>query len=127
MVLPFIGFWASNQIVFWAGWDVNWKLFAAVGLGLVLFAVQELSGKGPSMPLDLKAGWWVLPWFGLLALVSYLGTFSSDGKPHGQANVIPFGWDFLAIFALSAAVFAVAIRSRLDTEAVTEMFEGSRA
>jgi len=25
-VLPFLAFWSANQIVFWAGWDVNWKL-----------------------------------------------------------------------------------------------------
>jgi amino acid transporter len=124
-VLPFLGFWAANQIVFWAGWDVNWKLFVAVLIGLVLLGVQELTHRGPAIPLNLKAGWWILPWFGLLALISYLGTFSSDGDPHGQANVIPFGWDFLVIFALSLAVFLVAVRSRLRTPAIQELFDES--
>jgi amino acid transporter len=122
-LLPFLGFWAANQIVFWAGWDVNWKLFVAVLLGLVLLTVQEVSHRGPGIPLNLRAGWWVLPWFGLLALVSYLGTFSSDGEAHGQANVIPFGWDFLVIFALSLAVFVAAVRSRLRTSQIAEHFE----
>jgi amino acid transporter len=122
VVLPFLGFWASNQIVFWAGWDVNWKLFVAVLLGLALLAVQQLTRRGDGPALNLRNGWWVLPWFGLLALVSYLGTFSSDGEAHGQANVIPFGWDFLVIFALSLAVFVAAIRSRLRTDQITALF-----
>lgn len=124
-VLPFLAFWSANQIVFWAGWDVNWKLFVAVLLGFVLLAVQTLTRKGLAGALEFRAGWWVLPWFGLLALVSYLGTFSSDGKADGQAAVLPFGWDFVAVFALSAAVFVVAVRSRFTGEKVRRTLIGS--
>jgi amino acid transporter len=112
-VLPFLAFWAANQIVFWAGWDVNWKLFLAVLLGFVLLGVQELRQNGASrIPLNLRCGWWIAPWFGLLALVSYLGTFSSDGTAHGQAGVIPFGWDFVVLLAVSALIYVLAVRSR---------------
>jgi amino acid transporter len=126
-ILPFLGFWASNQVVFWAGWDVNWKLFLAVLLGLVLLGTQELLRRGPRIPMRVKNGWWILPWFGLLALVSYLGTFSSDGDPHGQANVIPFGWDFVVIFFLSLVIFVMAVRSRMLTNEIQEIFDDSPA
>ncbi len=128
-VLPFLAFWAANQIVFWAGWDVNWKLFVAVLLGFILLAVQELrQGKTTGrLPLNMRSGWWIAPWFGLLALVSYLGTFSSDGEDHGQANIIPFGWDFVVLLAVSALIYGLAVRSRFTPAQVRAALDESSA
>ena len=35
-VIPFLAFYSSNLIVYWAGWDIDWKLFVAVALGFVV-------------------------------------------------------------------------------------------
>src|SRR3954453_8028251 len=67
-LIPFLAFYSSNLIVYWAGWDVNWKLFAPVGLGMVLFFVSQ-AVRRDSPPLDLAAGaTWVVPWLGGLCL-----------------------------------------------------------
>ncbi len=33
-VLPFLALYASNLIVYWSGWDVDWKLFVAIAARL---------------------------------------------------------------------------------------------
>ncbi len=41
-VIPFLGFWSSNMIVYWTGWETNLKLFLAVLLGFGLLIVTNL-------------------------------------------------------------------------------------
>ncbi len=74
-VVSFVALWSTNLIVYWTGWDTNWKLFLAIGLGYVLMAVHHATTKQRTPALDFRYGWWVLVWFAGLALVSYLGDF----------------------------------------------------
>jgi hypothetical protein len=46
------------MIVYWAGWDTNWKLFLAIALGLVLLGVYKLVRGDQLPPIDLQAGAW---------------------------------------------------------------------
>jgi amino acid transporter len=38
-VLPFLAFWGANMIIYWGGWPTDWRLFVAVAIGFVLFAI----------------------------------------------------------------------------------------
>jgi amino acid transporter len=112
-LIPFLAFYSSNLIVFWAGWQTNWKLFLTVLIGYVLLAVFELLGKGRDRPpLDLRAGIWVLPWFASLVLVSWL--MDPETRPE------LFGWAFLVIAVISAAIFALALRVHLPKDRIDE-------
>jgi amino acid transporter len=118
-VIPFLAFYASNLIVFWAGWDVNWKLFVTIAFGFVLFAAFHMFGRGEKQPLDLKAGaTWTLPWLAGLCLLSYLSDFPEQKKNAGNTSTISFGWDFLAVLALTIVVYVIAIRLRLPQDRV---------
>jgi len=119
-VIPFLAFYSSNLIVYWAGWDVNWKLFATVGLGIILFFVYNgLRRNNP--PMDLMAGaTWVLPWLGGMCLLSYLGDYPEKKKDAGNIAAIGFGWGFVVVLALSALVYFVGLRMRLPRERVEE-------
>ena len=116
-VIPFLGFYCSNLIVYWAGWDTNWKLFVAVALGFVVLAILQLRSGSGRQPLDWKAGAsWVLPWLGGLCLISYLGDYPEHSKHAGNTATIGFGWGFLAILALAIVVWVLAMRLRLPVE-----------
>ena len=121
IVVPFLAFWSSNLIVYWSGWDTNWKLFVAVLLGLVLFGVRELLARGRTPRLDLRHGLWVLPWLGGLCLISWLGSYPNLGKGAGNVGVIDFNLGFLVTFLLSALVMWLAQRSRLPAERVRDL------
>jgi amino acid transporter len=119
-VIPFLAFYSSNLIVYWAGWDVNWKLFATVALGLVLFFVFHAVRSGTHR-MDLRAGaTWMVPWLAGLCLISYLGDYPKQSKDAGNVSVIGFGWGFVVIAALSALVFFAGLRYRLPKAQVDE-------
>ncbi|MEO9140501.1 MAG: APC family permease [Jatrophihabitans sp.] len=123
-VIPFLAFYFSTLIVYWAGWDVNWKLFVAVALGFVVLAIFHFTGTVDTGNLDFKAGAsWALPWFGGLCLISYLGDFPEKKVGAGNTGAIGFGWGFLYLLALSAAVWAIAMAVRLPKARVEAHIE----
>lgn len=123
-VIPFLAFYSSNLIVYWAGWDTDWKLFVAVALGFVVLALFHVTGSVDTSNLDLRAGaTWALPWFGGLCLISYLGDFPVHSKGAGNTGTIGFGWGFLILLALSAIVYWLALAVRLPKEQVEANIE----
>jgi amino acid transporter len=127
-VIPFLAFYSSNLIVYWAGWDVNWKLFTAVGFGFILFFVFQAVRRDDKPPMDLRAGaTWMVPWLAGLCLCSYLGDYPVQSKGAGNTATIGFGWGFLVILALSAAVFFVGLRVRLGSERVEKHIAATEA
>jgi amino acid transporter len=115
-VIPFLAFFSANMIVYWAGWDTNWKLFAAVGLGLILLGVAKLVGREPLPPMDWRAGAWVLPWLIALAVISYLGSYG-DGSRHDFG----LGAGALITLALSIVIYLGAYSVRLSHDQVRRM------
>jgi hypothetical protein len=124
--IPFLAFYSSNLIVYWAGWDVDWKLFVGILLGFVLLAVYAAVGRGNLPAMDWRAGaTWTLPWLGGLALISYFGSYPDPAN--GNRGDIGFGWAFLVVLALTAIVWAIAHFVRLPRNRVQEHIEQTLA
>ncbi|MGI8576700.1 MAG: APC family permease [Nocardioidaceae bacterium] len=117
--IPLLAFWSSNLIVYWSGWDVDWKLFVAVLIGFVLLVIFELIGAQPS--LEWRSGiTWVLPWFGGLAFFSYIGDYG------GGRGWIGFGTAIPILLAFSIIIYFLALYVRLAPARVHENIEHSR-
>jgi amino acid transporter len=107
-VLTFLGFYAANMIVYWGGWDTNKKLFITVLIGYVVLVGFQLFGdRSSKADLALRSGFWVLPWFAGLALISWL----ADPTEHPSA----FNWVFLINLAFCAAIYLLAVHVRQPT------------
>ncbi len=120
-VIPFLALFSSNLIVYWAGWETDWKLFVAILLGFVLLGIFHLTGKGSMPPMDWRHGApWLVPWLGGLCLISYLGTYPEKSEHKGNLGIIGFGWGFPIMLALTAIVYGLALWSRLPKERVQE-------
>jgi amino acid transporter len=120
-VIPFLAFFSSNLIVYWAGWDVNWKLFATIVLGFVLMGVFWSLNTEDRPPMDWRAGaTWTLPWLGGLCLISYLGSYPDKSAGKGNLADISFGWGFPVILALTIVVYLLAMSVRLPRRRVEE-------
>jgi amino acid transporter len=119
-VIPVLAFFSSNVIVYWAGWNTNWKLFVAILIGVLLLAAYRRFAPGPHRPLEWRAGIWLVPWLGALALISYLGSY---GK--GSQDVLGLGSGVLVIAVLSAIVYVLAYRMRLPAERTRELTQAA--
>ena len=124
--IPFLALYSSNLIVYWAGWDTNWKLFVAILIGFALLGLFYATGKGDAPSLDLRHGWWTLPWLGGLALVSYLGSYPEKSEHKGTLAAISFGWGFIVVFVLTALVYYLGVRSRLPRAKVEQYVQDAR-
>ena len=116
-VLPFLALYASNLIVYWSGWDVDWKLFVAILLGFALLGVFHLTGKGDMPPMDWRSGAsWVVPWLAGQALISYLGDYPDPAV--GNQKLFGFGWGFVVVLVFTAIIYAIAMRTRLSRDRI---------
>ncbi len=110
-----VGFVISNLIVLFAGWTVDWKLFAAIACGLVLFAISQATRpRDERVPLDWRSSVWLWPWLIGLLLLSFFSSFT------GGQDDLHFGVDMGVTAAFSLVVYQFALRLRLPAERVRE-------
>jgi amino acid transporter len=107
-------------IVYWTGWETNWKIFLLALVGVVIFAVFRLRGLGRDEPLQLAAAAWVLPYYLGLAAISWLGNFG------GGLGVLPSGIDMALIAVLSLAILWLAVKLRLAPEVISRLIATAR-
>lgn len=111
IISPF-SFIAANYIVYWSGWEADQKLFLAIIVGVILFAVYFATMSPERRPImDFRSSAWVGPWLIGLVIITKLGQF-------GGTNTIPFWWDLgiMAIFAL--VIYYVGVHLAMDTAKV---------
>jgi amino acid transporter len=114
-VIAPITFIIANLIVYWTGWDVDWKIFLAVGLGFIILIGSRTAGDAPNVPLDWRSALWFWPYVGGMAIISFLGSFP------GGRNVIPFGVvDTAVVVIFSVAIYILALNVRLPADRVQE-------
>jgi len=111
-LIPILGFASSNLIIYWTGWNTDWKLFVAILLGYALLAIHELiSSKTP--PLELPSGaLWVIPWLVGLAVMSYVGDFD------GGRGWVSFWPAIIIIVAFSVVIYYVGVNNALPREVI---------
>lgn len=97
-----IAFYICNLIVYWTGWYIVSKLMIALIVGYCVLALYKQTKAGKQIDLQWSQAWWVFPFIGLTALMSYLGSFG------GGLGIIPFGWDFIAVAIITVIIFEFA-------------------
>jgi len=111
-VIPFLAFWGANMIIYWGGWTTDWKLFAAVGIGFIVFAIYFAyeRSRGRSLPaMDWRAGAWILPWFVLLLITSLLSPYGGGLGAWGTE-----GYGFAVELGVSVVIYLMAYHVRLS-------------
>jgi amino acid transporter len=117
-VLAPLGFVFANLIIYWSGWDVNYKIGYAIVFGLIVFAITRAFQKPENRAkLDLKAAQWVVPWFVGMIVLGYLGRYNNLPE-NAPLNLLPDGIDVAIIAAFSLAIFYWAVASARPTEDV---------
>ncbi len=117
-LIAYLAFLSANLIVYWSGWDTDWKLFVAVLLGYIVLAFHEWRYADDTPPLEFRSGAWMLLWLGGLALVSWLGSYPDPAQHAGNLGLFSFGWAIVVLGAFSGFVMWVAMRLRLPDERV---------
>jgi amino acid transporter len=113
-VLAPLSFIVANLVIYWTTWDINWKLFLAIALGFVLFAIAQVTNPSDRTPtLDWRGASWLWPYFIGMAVLSYIGP-----TDFGGIGIIPFGIDIIVVAIFSIAIYFFALSVRLTPEEV---------
>ena len=111
----FVGF-----IVYWSGWDTNWKILLIAFAGLVYFVVHNRLRSDPK-PLYLRHTGWLIVYYAVLAVISWLGNFG------GGLGIIPDYVDSIVIVIISLTIFQMAVRRPLPGGVIRAAIQDTEA
>jgi amino acid transporter len=103
-----------GYVVYWTGWETNWKVLLSALIGLVFLALGRAQRRTQE-PLNLRASGWIWPYLAGLALISYTGNYG-----HGL-GILTHGLDMVIITVFSLAIFALSLKLRLSDQEVERL------
>ncbi len=112
-----LAFYICNLIVYWTGWSIVSKMLIAILVGYIVLSIYKMTKEGKELNLQWPKAWWVLFYIAMLGMVTFLGAFG------GGRNIIPFGWDFLVIAAISWLIYELSSRCALEASDTRKMVE----
>ncbi|HEX5555285.1 MAG TPA: APC family permease [Chitinophagaceae bacterium] len=118
-LLAYLGFLASNLIIYWSGWNIIWQLMIAVLIGYIILILHEAANRGKTPKLEFRSGAWVVVWLVGLTFISWLGAYPAMGKHAGNQGLISIGWGIPILAIFSALVTWLAVSQRLPVDKVT--------
>src|SRR5450631_917304 len=108
LALP-AAFCSANLIMYWGGFETNWKLALSIIAGLALFAIGAWRMRtGASRAIGNAI--WMAPWLGGHVLLGWLGRYG------GGRNILPNWVDVGVVIAFALAIFYWATSLRLSKE-----------
>lgn len=106
-----LAFIASNFIMFWAGYEVVTFLFAILLAAFIVYVIYRAVKPGEKDALDWRHALWLLPYFGGMWLLCWVGPKSMGG--HDILNIY---WDMLAVAVLSLIILWLALKTSVSGE-----------
>jgi amino acid transporter len=101
----------ASFVVYWAGWQVNSLLMLVAFAGWITLPVAvRLFARRSLRRQDLQALLWLAPYFGGLALISWLGHYG------GGRGLIPPGIDLVLLALVAIGALALSYRLRLPAD-----------
>lgn len=119
--IPYLAFTFTNLIVYWGGWVTYEKIFAAIVFGYIVFVVYNFFVAPDDVPpIEFKHGAWFIAWVVGLLVITFLGSYGQVPEQAwinaGGTGLIPVGWGLLVVAVFSAAIYALAVSTRLPAE-----------
>lgn len=92
-VLSYLAFYACNLMLYWCSFEIIWKLYAAILVGLVITTYYQHSRSF----IFNKSTLWFFFYLTLLLVMSYLGSF-------GGIGLLKFPFDLIALLPFSVLI-----------------------
>jgi amino acid transporter len=116
VLLP-VAFISANLMLYWGGYDVDWKLDIALVIGALLFFVGAAVKR--THPVDmLRHGYWMIPWLVGMAIISHYGNYGAGTHPVFNGFVFGEWSDLIIVAAFSLVIYYWALAVAMPTEKV---------
>jgi amino acid transporter len=114
VVVAPLAFVVANLIIYWTGFETQWKLGVAIVIGYVMILMYRADRPGIS-----QINWARSAWIGAYLLGMGVLSWQGDYGP-GNTGRLTYPWDILVVALFSLAIYYWAVYSSLST---TEMEE----
>lgn len=98
-----LAFVLASMLLYWSKWPFTGETLGVLFAGAIVYAGYVLAGRRSAT--SVRYGAWLIVYLVAMAALSFLGA-----KRFGGVGVIPFGWDILAVAAVSMAIYRWGIR-----------------
>jgi amino acid transporter len=109
-----LGFIAANLIIYWSGFEANWKLLTAIFLGRVIFEIALYRAKEVRRSdIDWRAASWIWPWLIGMTIIGLLGRYGN-----GAHMALGEWWDLVTVIIFSLVIFYYAVGLAMDSDTI---------
>ncbi|WP_109430732.1 amino acid permease [Sulfoacidibacillus thermotolerans] len=118
-VIAPIAFVIGSMIIYWTGWNTDWKLMVSILVGVMLYllfsVVLPQQIKRPDRQA-FKSGVWLIMYLFTMLLLTYVGST----KLGEFKNYIPYPWDLVVVTVVSLGFYYWGVASGYRTHEVGE-------
>jgi amino acid transporter len=109
-----LGFIAANLIIYWSGFEANWKLLTAIFIGRVLFEIALHRAKDVRRAdIDWRAASWIWPWLIGMTIIGLLGRYGN-----GAHMALGEWWDLATVIIFSLVIFYYAVGLAMEVDKI---------
>jgi amino acid transporter len=110
MLLSPLAFILVSFVVYWTGWDTNWKVMLLIFIGFPVLIISRRMRGATHLPLEARHVAWFWLYIAGLALISYTGNYGNG------LGLLPHGIDLVLISLFSVIIFRMAVKLRLPAD-----------
>lgn len=107
-------FVSANLIIYWGGFESQWKLLTAIFIGRVIFEIALRRSKDMRRDdIDWRAASWIWPWLIGMTIIGLLGRYGT-----GAHLTLPDWWDLVVVIVFSLVIFYYAVSLAMDADKI---------
>ncbi len=121
-----LAFIVGTMIIYWAGWNIDWKLILALLIGTAIYGI---AAARPGTTLDrvdaasLKSGLWLIAYMVVMLGMTYFGS-ATFGSPYNHGKgLIHYPLDLVVLAVLALGFYYWGVASGRKTQAGIDAFE----
>jgi amino acid transporter len=112
-----IAFVSANLIIYWSGFEANWKILVAIFIGRVFFEIAlRRQNDVRRTDIDWRAASWIWPWLIGMTILGLIGRY-------GGHDALPDWVDLGAVIAFSLVIFYYAVSLAMEPDKVQAAVE----
>ncbi len=108
-ILSPLAFVFASLLMFWSKWPLTGETLAVLLVGVLIYIGYGAAGRVEMR--TIRYGYWIIVYLLAMTALSYLGD-----AHFGGINVIPFGWDVVAVAVVSLAIYYWGVRQSVQYE-----------
>ena len=116
-----LAFILVSLVFFWSCWPLTGEILLVLAVGLVIYFYYEHKRGWKDFACHFNASLWLILYLVAMAFLSYLGSDTFGGM-----NIIPQGWDELAVIISAGGFYMWGVRSAWYTPELVEVMQGSK-